>query len=411
MIGTSQWMPGVFPDHQEIAMKEMKRLAGNITAVYSGTTDASLFNGNAGLALFLSYYYQCFPSEGTKEAVKKQVEGIIDAMSEQPMGFNFVNGIAGIHWALQHINKLFQREILEEGFFDELHPLLETFIFNKLSEKNYDLLYGAMGGYLSLLEAEPAGNLTLHNRIYEALLDLSTYSSNGKYWWIDYLNKKTERTVNLGLAHGLPSLWHFLGLLYQHSHNPHIKEVLRSSIHSSTAFMLENSYSHYPIEIILNKQYEEPDPSNRRSSKLSWCYGDLCFAHALYWCGHLLQDDSMARQGILIAKQTLTRNTLEKAGLHDPCLCHGTTSCVHFYNRFFNYTGDLQFQQAANHWFTTGLQFRSDAGYHLLELEDDDAKLVVSPASILDGYTGIGLSYISFCAGIAPAWDRMLLLC
>lgn len=393
--------------NRNICVQESTRISRQLLDHYAQITDPSLFNGKTGIILFQAYYAKLFADDRVKEQLGNLIDCVLNDLSEQPLHFSFVNGVSGIHWALQHVNKLYEYEFFEEGLLEELSPLIEKFTLAKLREGNYDLFYGALGGYLSLLESKTT-TPALHAEICEQLIGISTYARNKKYWWIDTLNRKNGNVVNLGMAHGLPSIWYFLELLYQNTREERIKEVLYSSISAIDELSLKDSYSLFPVEIHVDDNFNETDPFNRRSSKLSWCYGDLCIAHGLLRAGRLLNDQQIKDHGLMIAKETLKRNTMEQAGLFDPCLCHGTSSCLHFYNRFYQLTGLPDFAGAANDWFQKGLGFRSEQGYQLLEVEDND--IVIYPYSLLDGMTGIGLAYLSSVSETPLDWDKMLLL-
>lgn len=393
--------------NQFICIDEIHRIANILVDEYFNISDPSLFSGKTAQILFLGYYEKMFPNTAILDHLNTLIDQVIDDLGKKQLNFNLVNGISGIHWGLKHVNKLYNNQYFDDEFLSDIPPLLEKFTITKLEEKNYDLLYGALGGYLSLQEGDNK-NIDFHKKITEQLLDISTYSSNGKYWWIDPLHKKGEMVVNLGSAHGLPSIWYFIGLIYKNTLNKNLKKVLRDSIKTYKEFSLPNSNSQFPIEIYLDKNYNEIYSKKRRSSKLSWCYGDFCMAYGLIFSGKILEDQEMIKEGILIATETKKRNTLNQAGLLDPCLCHGTASCLHFYNKLYRETHLKEFARAAEHWFSMGLNYKSSDGYNLLKVEGND--ITIYPYSLLDGITGIGLTYLSTISPVDLKWDKILVL-
>ena len=393
--------------NEQKCIEEIHRIAHILLNQYHNIQDSSLFKGKTAHALFFAYYTKIFPNEKLDEYLNVLFDDVTNELASTPLNFSFANGVAGLHWGLQHVNNLYKGKYLDEDFFSELYLHLETFVLEKLKSGNYDLLYGALGGYLSLTESGYK-NDNFDNKVAASLIEISTYSLNNKYWWIDSLNKKEGTMVNLGLAHGLPSLWHFIGLLYKRTGTQALKFILQNSVSTYKYFLLQESYSLFPIDICLNQNLEEINPESRRSSKLSWCYGDFCMAQGLISSGKILDQKELIDEGLSIAKHTLNRKSIKQAGVFDPCLCHGTTSCLHFYNKFYQQTGHQEFAKAVNYWFNNGLQYACFNGYTFLE--PDSSEITIDPYSLLDGIIGIGLAYLSAVAYVELKWDKLLLL-
>jgi lantibiotic biosynthesis protein len=407
---SKSWTPILEGEKAALCRSEIQRIYDYLLSHPSWMEDTSLFKGKAGIAVFLAYYYKDTQNKQALELLYQLIEGILGDMSEKALNFSFVNGVAGIHWALQHINNMMNNELFEADYFNDLSQYIESYMQQKMAAKDYDLLYGGIGAYTSLSESPGFEQRFNHEAFYDKLMSLSTFETCGEYYWIDAHSHTKGNTVNLGLAHGLPSVWQVLSQLYKNGHFPGVPQVIAESYASICRYPMLNNDSLFPNDLFFDAEMKEKQPAIRNASMLSWCYGDLCIAHSLVTCGINTASEALKEAGIQLALRTLERNTLETAGLRDPCLCHGTTSGVHIYNRLYHATGVEAFRQAALHWFDTGLQFRNEACYKLLELEEDDSELEILEQSLLDGYVGIGLVYLSLCSDTAPDWDRALLL-
>src|SRR4051794_30448682 len=110
-INNIAWTPVADAVNREICFSEIHRLAESLWQQYSGIEDPSLFNGKTGIALYLSYYYRLFPTPAIKERVRHLVESVINDLSTLPLNFGLVNGISGLYWGLQHINRAFDYDL------------------------------------------------------------------------------------------------------------------------------------------------------------------------------------------------------------------------------------------------------------------------------------------------------------
>jgi lantibiotic modifying enzyme len=404
------WQDMISETRKATCRAEVQQLCDYLLHNKTYMDDPSLFKGKTGIALLFAYYSLAENDARARDYVYELIESILNDMAAKPLNFSYLTGISGIHWGLQHINRLFNNELFEPDFFDETATHLAAFLHKKMEEKNYDLLYGALGAYVSLTESPEQTARFDHAAFCDKLIALSTYERNGTYLWIDTISPGFNNTVNLGMAHGMPCLWYMLSVLYKRCGDERVLSILPASYHTVSQYPMLNDESLFPNDLFFDEQLNERQPVVRRSSMLSWCYGDISIANSLVTSGINTGNDALVNEGIRIGLQSLTRDTIEKAGLRDPCLCHGTTSCIHIYNRLYHYTGHPAFKQAVTHWFDLGLSYRKANGYNLLELEDDDSPLEILEHSLLDGYVGIALTYLSLYSGIEPQWDRALLL-
>ena len=103
---------------------------------------------------------------------------------------------------------------------------------------------------------------------------------------------------------------------------------------------------------------------------------------------------------------------MERSGVRDSGLCHGSAGIGHIYNRFYQATGDAIFGDAARLWFTHLLDNRRPeayAGFPAWEVPDGTSGLFRPEPGFLTGAAGVGLALIAATSETEPLWDRLLM--
>src|ERR1041384_2138707 len=97
-------------------------------------------------------------------------------------------------------------------------------------------------------------------------------------------------------------------------------------------------------------------------SRLSWFYGDLNVALALWHCGKTFSNEDWKQKALHIMHYNIRRDSYEAAGIADSCLCHGAGGIAAFYRRFWQETQDTAFLDCALHWHQQTLAQTAFAG-------------------------------------------------
>jgi hypothetical protein len=106
------------------------------------------------------------------------------------------------------------------------------------------------------------------------------------------------------------------------------------------------------------------------------------------------------------------RRGLQKNGVVDAGICHGTAGIAHIFNRFYRDTQLDSFKHATDYWIDQTLKmakFKDGlAGYKSWQGHENGWK---NEYGLLEGIAGIGLVLHSYLhPEIEPTWDSCLLL-
>lgn len=407
------WHP-VITDN-EIRKTLMLRLKSISEAIKSFPTEhAGLMGGESGKALFFFYLYQltseeCYLNDGVRvvESITQNMQSLIARKG------HLSSGLTGFGWLLQHLKNEAILESATDEFLSTLDIHNSDYLNEYLKRQNYDFLHGALGiglYYLSRLKEE--GNTNLLTNIENVILSLNkncVWRDNCCYWYgFDFFNNLVDCTkINLGLAHGLPSVILFL------------IQTLRLGVHEDlTRKMINGAIA------TIRKCKVDPDkyscffPSTLENgvptlpSRLGWCYGDLGIAYCLLKTGQILNDETLVRESLEIFKYQIKRTDFKTNMIWDAGFCHGTAGIGFLFQKAFNLDGSLFLKEAAEFWYHATFQmstysnglagFKFYRGTAIDKYECD--------AGLIEGLSGTGLCIIALIAETPQNWGEVFLL-
>jgi len=329
----------------------------------------------------------------------------------------------GAAWLLQHLVNIEILDTEDADMLADLDDMIEAALLQNGQRGNYDTLYGLVSQGIYYLERLPHNNVA-KNKLEQIVtcLDQMAIKANGLVCWQDRFTIDNEHQgkvrYNLGLAHGIPGIISFLAKAYQ---NEILPEVSRSLLEQSVEWLIQQelkSYSgRFPLLMI---EGVEENPQTR----LAWCYGDLCVVVALMHAAKGLNRDEWKHKAIEIALKTTQQSTPYEAGVHfhpeehlmDAGFCHGGGGIAHIYRKLYQATGELAFQQAANHWLQLLVKQcqENEAQEHYKRMKvnpETKDQYWVEDYSFLEGYGGIALVLLGFLDQKNNTdWERALLL-
>lgn len=374
----------------------------------------SLFSGLTGASIYTAYYYKKYKLEETYDLLVPQLDQIIAEIKEYKGSLHFEDGLVGIICGLNIVNEILEYSIFEKDYFQDYYDFIFDYSLKNFEAGNYDLFYGGGGGFVSISSFQRKLEKKRLNKLFDALIGTSVESKTMEYLWLDSQNRMitNKEYYNFGLAHGMPSIWVMLANMassLDESEQKTATNLIECSLKSIDKYSLEHGdvkFSRYPIGIHLNSKLFEDNVANRISSKLSWCYGDLSIAYALTYCGKKLGSNFLFERGKELGKYTLNRSDLESAALSDPCLCHGTTSCVLLYDSLSVLTSLPEFDKARENWIFHSENFKRPKLYEFLKLDNKE----VDHYSMLTGSVGVGLVYLSIIEENFREWRKIFLV-
>jgi len=222
-----------------------------------------------------------------------------------------------------------------------------------------------------------------------------------EWMWPDY----PDGHYNLGVAHGVPGIIHFLGA------------VLAAGIEVDRVRPLLAG----AVEWVIAQQRPPGSRSwfsswvpGESDSRPTWCYGDMGILAVLLQVARITGRDDWREfaQGLL---EHCLAWPPDLARINDAPLCHGTAGTAHIFNRIYQSEGDPRCRDAAIAWFERTLAMRRPeggvGGFATYGVPDKSGPPVWEPSpAFLDGAIGVALALLGAVSDVEPSWDRLLLL-
>jgi len=359
----------------------------------------SLYGGVTGSLLFKTFYN--LHVENNKIDINTELELLIDNSLENKI-VSMSNGKTGINWFFSYLKKndLIDRYDHESICLDD--PFLKEVSLTYFSKNNWDFLHGGLGiAYYALYNTINFDN-EYFNKVFNELFRISNL--NTKYQMFIDEQVDNEQRVNLGLAHGIPSILKFCIQSYKQGICKYQAKKLAYKIIN---FLLENSFKHE-----LEYCYYPPTISDEKNipSRLGWCYGDLGIGFILFQASQIFHDTKVKDFSLEILISSTKRRLLNETIVLDAGICHGSAGIAHIFNKMAHYTNNIIFKEAADYWVKITLDFAYNkngiGGYKIYDSLNEKWKKEVG---FLEGSIGIGLVLSSYLTGNFD-WDYCIML-
>lgn len=281
---------------------------------------AGLYDGTAGIGLFLATLYQFTRDpiqKATAEGAFRQARAA-GATIEPTARASLFNGIAGIAHALIHAAQALEEEHFEKDAINDLAALAET----PLRPDNIDIVGGSAGAIQVLLSASAhfhRDDLT-HEAVRHGdhLLGQAIRSSDGWAW--DTLPQHKQKPL-LGYAHGTSGIACALLELF------HVTREERFREGALGAFQYERA--HFSTEAGNWPDFRElhgaPSANDQPSFPVAWCHGAPGVGLSRLRASQIIPTDTDLAQEMQAALQT-TINHLARPPIPSAVnfsLCHG----------------------------------------------------------------------------------------
>lgn len=385
---------------------DLKRLLSTRTEKLPG----GLFSGGWGILLFLFYYekYMDDSVDGAEGLLYQLYESMGDELDGN---YTFCSGMSGPFWLLHHLRKY--------GFIDlDLEHIASDFIPAAISQSNhfigrseFDFLHGSSGICNVLVEFAHRQDVRAHLGMFvRKIQDAAVKTDKG--YSLPFLYNHAEPTVYDGvdafsLAHGTCALQLILMKIHRAGIEKDLCEVL---IFKTMDFVLEHESKDALMPVSL---FPACLDGKSVSSRVSWCYGDLNVAIALWYCGKYFEQQTWKDKAVEILTYNAGRITRDASGVVDVCLCHGSAGNAAMYLRMWHETKDPAFMACSKTWFDKTLK--------MLRLPDAQdlhgARVYKGKAdgwqyhwNVLEGSAGVGLALMAHLTGAPLPWDEMMLL-
>ena len=357
-----------------------------------------LMGGVGGEILFFLYFYESFKDKNILRYAISQVEKIISDYDYSKYGYSFAYGLSGIGWLINLMKRKNYIDSDTDDIFVDVDERIYNDSINDFYKNDYDYLSGGLGAAIYFLNREVP--LQEYIQQYLRIIDGIKIIDNSSYYIHD---SKAENACNLGLSHGIPSIISFLIIAYEKEIEPGLCLKL---IRGFVKFLIDN------IQDV--KKYDSffaysTGSTNKCSSRLAWCYGDLSIGFILNKAATILNNTQILNISFDILLHSTQRTDLSKNKVNDACICHGTVGIAHIFNKLFKRTRNQQFKIAAEYWYQRTIEMGhfedGIAGYKYYQNNN-----YYSAKGFLEGVAGIGTSLTFGFYNTDSIWDECLLL-
>lgn len=403
----------IYRNTEAVLWKQIENIAKQIQEERVRITNPGLLDGRAGIVLLFAYLSKLFPEKNYSDITAGILDELSDSLSNDELDHNMSAGVAGIAFTFQHLRNTDVLDKSDDWNLSEMDEFISLGIDHDLKTGNWDPLHGIVGlGIYFLEHNKETGEKKYLEKIVDCLSQMRTDFNGYKIWITPGYGKYSNDNYNFGMAHGMPGILSFLALVHARGIKQQETEEM---ILSCLPFLLQYEYAEdeeycFPNSVEVNPGDEEQKPGSR----LAWCYGDLCMANTLIHWGNTLHLNRWKTKGINVALKT-TRRSFESAGCMDAPFCHGTTGLVHQYNNFYRLTGNEVFKYAAEKWLNLTLEKYYNPGEgvggYSSRCRNEETNLFeyMPRYGLLEGSTGIALTYLSYLYNIKPDWDIIFL--
>lgn len=388
-----------------IAKKFIERTTGQETEIIGCSLNSGL-----GVVLFNLNYALINNDDVLKDDCLDAFEKIYsDSLSNiHQMPLSFLDGFCGIMWTYLNLIKLGIYDSKSEDF-----SITDQLFIDKIKDAkeqgNYDLFYGFLGYGLYFIERSSIDsecNKYL-NQIVDLLEEIAIEDDKGVYWMDSF--HKDKGIINMGMAHGIPSIISFLCKVYK---STQYRKALDLAFKAAYWMIdkkgrVENGLSIFPQSIVIDQLNND---IFKHGSRLAWCYGDLPIAVAFLSLNELQRDEKVwatANEIITISTDRTLEN--DNTGIKDMGICHGVAGIYHLYNKLEKLIENRNLTRSKDYWFnvlTRGLELE----YYYAQMYSKDEEYKSDDVGLLCGYSGIGLTLLNTKNDTYNYWGKIFML-
>jgi type 2 lantibiotic biosynthesis protein LanM len=295
-----------------------------------------LYDGAAGIALFLAYLDAITPQEEFRLAAERALSHTIANYDREKIGA--FRGVSGLVYLLTHLHHLWEDPQLLERAVElsrDLSLRIET-------DRDFDILSGVAGVIpvmIGLAEATSGEGLGCAHRCAQHLLQHAEATGKGLSWPFP---RPGEAVANLtGFAHGASGIGWSLILFGCRSDRPDYITAGRQAFAYEALHFDESAEDWYDLRT--NVIAMSP---GRRHFANAWCNGaaGIGLSRIASWAMLGKDDDELLKEAYLALAATL-RN-FRKLG--NDTLCHGKCGNAELFLRFSQLKDEPAFQLEAN---------------------------------------------------------------
>lgn len=390
-----------------------------ISLKYINTEGLGVCRGMGGLIMYKFYYAKLTNSEKEFKIGERMINHTIDIINNGNFTNQYGNGLLGFCWIIQHLSERNMIKLESDSFLTDLDDILyKEMILGFKHKVNYDFFYGSIGfAYYFSKRFKAAKTIKLKKR-YQNILNefigsiektaIKDPKGGLKWQLVVGIPEDVKSIIDLGLAHGTPSVVNFLANLIEF---PELKDRVKPLMEQGLFYILnkkiyaKNNLSLFP------RSETNPTLEYEKVSRLAWCYGDLGIGITVWKVGKSINNVNLKQEAIRIFEHSAKRKSLEDNFVFDAGLCHGAFGISQMFGRMYKNTGNQDFKKTSDYWKKNGIEMgiheNEYAGYKAYTKNFGDWS---DKIGLLEGIAGIGLSLISHLVDFEDDWDECLLI-
>lgn len=364
--------------------------------------------GNLGTIYYYFRYSAAMEDAATETLARNLLNEYITQLTENTLHldpYSYCNGLAGFAYVMSELHKMEWINIDMQEEFEEIDEMLFHSALSLIERDHNDFLHGAFGiiHYFSGRAAEQAITTYIDQLIKLLTEKMVSFDEFTCIANLSLPSNQIREKINMSLSHGLNG---FLLILLKLLETPAARQPIEHLIaHCSSA--LYKSATTAKLELTQRSIFPASvhlDTNERKySNRLGWCYGDL---------GQLLLLHRLDQKGLLpgdyhppivdMAIATTERKSFEDTLIEDASFCHGAAGLAQFY-AVLKQVSDLPI-------YTDAYEYWIGETVRLLRLDLEKNNFLYNEHSILDGYTGVGLTLLHYFSPTERSWGEAVLL-
>lgn len=362
----------------------------------------ALLTGKSGILLYKAYYNKIYNTNYFDLA--PDIAAMFSVIPSIIPSYSFCTGISGMIWAYKH---LIQYGLIDsdEDAMGELDGFIEQCMLTDMEYGNYDYLHGALGVAWTFLEFNKEGKYSASiEKCITTLERIASTIDEKSIFWIWTNSHGVTGISNFGLSHGMSSILILLSECFRQG-------IEQERCHRLLTKALQHLRVHKRDKSLGNSLYPNTNMTDdlKRKGRLSWCYGDLGIALALWKVGEDTCNPALIEEATELVLLNAHRRDLKDNEIADAPICHGASGLARIFKHFYSKTGNLALRETYLYWMEQTLQFdeKKDLTGYRAYRTDRPSELL---PTLLEGVAGIGLVLMSELTEEKLHWDRCLLL-
>lgn len=381
-----------------------------------------LLSHDLSFLLFEASFYKYSKEIKHKEICLNLLNDLLDSFDQIEYATGgFTESFEGVLWLFVYLKKC--NIIDDDEYYKDLMPYLHDSIDLDLQSNNFDLLHGVLNKIQTLINFYDGNN----NTIVEGYVDLfiekiykTRIEKDNCIFWYNEIYDDGSRAINLGFAHGLPSLLVFLLKLKSNGYNDHkISLLIDGIINSLLSFSYKNSYDCFIPDIF----HEDISKNKYDSSRLAFCYGDLGIAFSFLLAYKVLGRNDLYNLSEKIIYRVCKRTMTTSGILHyndyhffDTSFCHGISGILFILTRINKMIKKEYLTKTIKYWndeliynLNIQLNIKGEIKFPFWMQPNDGQPYIIDDECILTGYSGTALILLSLIYE-KDDWSEIFLL-